>query len=172
MSLRKITVMAILIILVTACAATPQSTPDVKNMPPTDTPEVPQATPTPTSPDTGDQGSQAPVSPLEPIPGEEKMVRGSVFIDATDILLLESYPVQVILKVSGNLPTPCHALRAKVSEPNEKREIHVELYSLTDPGAICIQVLQPFETSIPLGSYESGEYTIFVNREEVGKVDL
>lgn len=170
MSLRYYVVVAVLLALATACGLSPQSTPDVKNIPPTDTPEKPQMTPTP--PETGEQGGQAPASPLDPIPGEEKMVRGSVFIDSTDILLLESFPVQVNLKITGNLPTPCHTLRAKVSEPNENREIHVELYSLTDAGAICIQVLQPFETSIPLGSYESGEYTIYVNREEVGKVDL
>ncbi len=170
MSLRYFVFVAVLLALMTACASSPTSTPDVKSIPPTNTPENPQ--PTPTSPETGEQGGEAPVSPLDPIPGEEKMVRGGVFIDSADVLLLESFPVQVTLKITGNLPTPCHTLRAKVSEPNENREIHVELYSLTDPGAICIQVLQPFETTIPLGSYESGEYTIYVNREEVGKVDL
>ena len=31
---------------------------------------------------------------------------------------------------------------------------------------ICVQVLQHFETSIPLGNYSEGEYTVYVNGEK------
>lgn len=172
MILRRIATITLLLVFLTACASNTLSTPDVKNIPPTDSPVPPQATPTPTTPQSGEQEGETPVSPLEPLPGEDKMIRGSVFVESSEILLLESFPVQAVLQISGALPTPCHKLRANVSEPNEKNEIQVELFSLTDPGAICIQVLQPFETSIPLGSYESGEYTVFVNGEEVGKITL
>lgn len=172
MILRMMALIALLLVFLTACASAPLSTPDVKNIPPTASPEAPRATPTPTAPQSGEQEGEAPVSPLDPLPGEDKMIRGSVFIESSEILLLESFPVQAVLHIRGALPTPCHKLRAKVSEPNEKNEIQVDLFSLTDPGAICIQVLQPFESSIPLGSYESGAYTVFVNGEEVGKISL
>ena len=33
---------------------------------------------------------------------------GVIFVDSTDILYLDSYPVEVNLVVAGLLPTPCH----------------------------------------------------------------
>ena len=33
---------------------------------------------------------------------------GAVYIDTADLLIMESYPVQVALHITGNLPTPCH----------------------------------------------------------------
>ena len=62
------------------------------------------------------------------------MIRGEVFVDSQEILLMESYPVQVALQVSGNLPTPCHMLRAEVSEPDSENNINVELFSLSSRG--------------------------------------
>ena len=111
-------------------------------------------------------------SPLDELEGEDEMIRGEVFIDRQEILLMESYPVQVALQVSGNLPTPCHMLRAEVSEPDSENNINVELFSLSEPGVICVQVLQPFETSIPLGSYTEGDYTVYVNGEKVSEFSI
>lgn len=108
-------------------------------------------------------------SPLDPLPNEDKMTRGSLLVDKMDVLLLESYPLQVMLNVSGSLPTPCHYLRASFNQPNEKNEIQVELYSLVEPDKVCIQVLQSFETTIPLGSFADGTYTILVNGEKAGE---
>jgi hypothetical protein len=108
-------------------------------------------------------------SPLDPIPGEDKMARGEVTINESDVLLLESYPVQVMLKLKGTLSTPCHHLRAKFSPPDAQSRIRVEVYSLYNPDEICIQMLQEFETNIPLGSYPKGSYTVWVNGEQVGE---
>jgi len=108
-------------------------------------------------------------SPLDPIENEASMTRGSVVIDSSDVVLLESQPMQIMLHMKGNLPTPCHKLRAKLSEPDAENKINVEVYSLSDPDEICIQVLQDFETNIPLGSYAAGAYKVLVNGEKVGE---
>jgi hypothetical protein len=97
------------------------------------------------------------------------MRRGEATISESDVLLLESYPVQVMLSLSGTLSTPCHHLRAKVNPPDAQNRIQVEVYSLYDPDEICIQVLQEFETNIPLGSYTKGSYTVWLNGEQVGE---
>ena len=129
------------------------------------------STPAPGSPASSDDQPAGGISasPLDPIPGEEKMKRGEATINGSEVLLLESYPVQARLSLKGTLPTLCHHLRAQVSPPDADSRIQVELYSLYDPDEICIQVLQAFETTIPLGSLPDGDYTVWLNGVQVGK---
>lgn len=107
-----------------------------------------------------------------PAPGDEALDRGSVFINSIDILLLESFPVQVKLQLSGDLPTPCHQLRVVVPLPDDQDQIQVEVYSLVDPEMICIQVLAPFDAQIPLGDFTQGSFSVLINGEVVGAIDL
>jgi hypothetical protein len=102
-----------------------------------------------------------------PKPGDVKLESGLVFPNLADsgILLLESFPVQVTLSLNGELPTPCHQLRVKVSPPDAENRIQVEAYSVVDPGMMCTQVIKPFEAQINLGSFESGKYSVYVNGE-------
>ena len=122
--------------------------------------ELPEAVPPPTDHE------------FAPASGDEALTPGNAFIDTSEVVLLESYPVQVELVLKGNLPTPCHQLRAIVSPPDGQNSIQVEVYSLIDPDMICTQVLDPFEARIPLGSYTEGAFTVFVNGEVVGSFDL
>lgn len=110
----------------------------------------------------GAQGA-APVGGLEP---------GPVYIDEAEILLLESFPVQVELMVRGALPTPCASLEWSVEPPDAEGKILVEVFSLQDPAIDCIQVLEEIEERLPLGSYETGSYSIWLNDELVGDFDL
>ncbi|MBN1669175.1 MAG: hypothetical protein JW862_18920 [Anaerolineales bacterium] len=104
--------------------------------------------------------------------GDEELRRGEVFINTTELLLLESYPVQINMIVQGDLPTPCHELRVVVSEPDAQGNIEVEAYSLVDPNQICIQVMEPFEISLSLGSYTQGSFTVLINGEPVESFEL
>ena len=109
-------------------------------------------------------------APWEPAVGDENLVRGEVFIEKQEVIVQESFPPQFVLKLSGALPTPCHQLRVKVNGPDAQNQIQVEVYSLAKPDEICIQVLEPFEESIPLGSYTSGEYKVLVNGKQAGVI--
>lgn len=91
---------------------------------------------------------------------------GPVFVDSAEVLVAESWPVQVFLAVSGNLPTPCHQLTWQVDQGEGR--LDVMLASLSDPSTNCIQVLEPFDLSIPLGSYSDGEWKVYLNGDEVG----
>jgi hypothetical protein len=95
---------------------------------------------------------------------------GPVFVDWTDIILMESFPVQVALRVGGSLPTPCHRPVWEVNDDGST--IAVRLASVSDPAEICVQVLEPFEISIPLGSFESGSRTVTLNGDPVGDFDI
>ncbi|HJW91227.1 MAG TPA: hypothetical protein VJ436_11360 [Anaerolineales bacterium] len=119
-------------------------------------------------PDQG--GAQPTTAPWEPAAGDEDMSRGEVFVDTQDILVLESFPPQFVLALAGSLPTPCNQLRVRVSDPDAQNRILVEVYSLVDPGQACIQVLEPFEANVPLGSFASGEFTVLINGQEIGQI--
>ena len=107
-----------------------------------------------------------------PQPGDTTLLRGSVYIDSSEILLLESYPVQVRLLLIGSLPTSCHQLRAQTSAADDQNRIDVEVYSVVDPEMACTEALEPFEAGIPIGTYTDGIYTVWLNGEEVGTVNL
>lgn len=109
--------------------------------------------------------------PLAPQPGDEGKTRGEAFIHSAELYIMESYPIQVALYVQGDKPTPCNELRAVVQAPDEEMQIHVEIYTVRDPGMMCVQVLDPFDENIgiPMAGAADGSYTVWVNGELVGE---
>lgn len=97
------------------------------------------------------------------------MQEGPVYISETELMLMESFPVQVALNLRGELPTPCHVLKYEVSEPDESNRIEVDMWSEAPAGQECIQVLEPFEERVTIGAFEQGEYEIFLNGERVAQ---
>lgn len=98
-----------------------------------------------------------------PSPSDEGMTRGEVYLDGVQLLTLESFPLQFMLNLKGNLPTPCHQLRIAVSPPDAENKVNIEVYSIADPDQTCVQVLAPFEVNYALGSFPSGTYSLWVN---------
>ena len=96
---------------------------------------------------------------------------GAIYIDSADLLIMESYPVQISLHIVGNLPTPCHEFKSSVSQPDAKNRIYVAAWSESDPTAICAQVLQFFEENvgIPMAGVADGTYSVWLNGELVGE---
>jgi hypothetical protein len=110
-------------------------------------------------------------NPFAPQPEDANLVRGNVFIEESGILIRESYPPQISLTMSGNLPNPCHELRVAVNPPDADHKIKVDVYSVVDPNLMCTEVLKPFTESIDLGIFPTGHYTVWVNGESVGEFD-
>ena len=95
-----------------------------------------------------------------------------VEIDSVDTLQLESYPVQLMLHVSGWLPNPCARPEWTVAAPEGPTgPIEVELYALPQSDEACIQVLAPFDVNIPLGAEPAGGLRIVLNGEVVVQAD-
>lgn len=120
--------------------------------------------------------------PVEYVPGDvqtpqntptipENAQRGEVYISETQLLVMESYPVQLSLVVNGDLPTPCHQFQADVPEPDANNAIHVQVYSLVNPDTMCVEVLKPFEQgiAIPMHGQVDGQYSVWLNGELVGE---
>ena len=90
-------------------------------------------------------------------------ITGLAPVDEIDILILESFPVQINVIARGNLPDPC----TEISEVIKEREgdtFFIIIKTYRSPG-FCIQVIAPFEEIIPLDVYglTAGTYTVDVN---------
>ena len=88
---------------------------------------------------------------------------GLASVDEIDILILESFPVQINVIARGNLPDPC----TEISEVLQEREgdtFFITIKTYRPPG-LCIQVLAPFKEIIPLEVYglPAGTYSVDVN---------
>ncbi len=88
------------------------------------------------------------------------------------MLVRESFPMQLALLIRGTLATPCHELEWEVAEPDGEGRIFVEVYAQSEKGNACIQVIEPFEETLELGSFTEGEFTVWLNGTLVGEVDF
>jgi hypothetical protein len=123
------------------------------------------------TPPSGSKTEQPSAAPWQPSAMDKNLSQSEAFVTSAEVLTLESFPPQYTLTIKGNLPTPCHQLRVEVSEPDAKNQIRVQAYSVVDPNKMCIQVLEPFEENIPLGSLPTGQYTVTVNGEPVSQIE-
>lgn len=105
----------------------------------------------------------APMPPQGMPPGGHTTNNVPLVIEAVEVLVLESYPMQLTLQVSGYQQDGCQA-PVQVTQSRDGSTVIVQVYRTMLPGAMCPQVIQSYEASIKLeGGYESGDYTIRVN---------
>jgi hypothetical protein len=112
--------------------------------------------PTP-APDDGDSGATG--------------TRSYMVIESVEGLVLQTYPAQIVLQVSGYQPDGCE-FPVVVDQRREGKKVFVEISRVLPPETVCPMVIVPYQASIRLdGGFESGSYTLHVN-EYVLKVDL
>jgi hypothetical protein len=144
----------------TTLPTTTPSTTTPTTLPPTTTTPPTTAAPTipvPTTP--------PPTFIKEPAIPDVNALRGNAFVESIGFRIAESLPAQVTLEVSGQLPTPCHALSWEVREDKDGT-IVVDVFSWVNAEENCIQVLEPFAAEIGLGDFGIGEHTVVVNDVE------
>ena len=88
---------------------------------------------------------------------------GLASVEGIEIVILESFPVQVQVIASGNLPDPCTEI-SEVLQEREGNTFFITIKTYRSPG-FCIQVIAPFEEIIPLEVYglPADTYTVDVN---------
>ena len=153
----KLQILLILILLGTACAP----------LEPTPGPDTGVTSPPGDSMSTNEPST----NPLAPQAGDADLTRGNVYINEASLIIRESFPPQISVTITGDLPTPCNQLRAEIHEPDAENRIVVDVYSVVDPDQVCVQVLEPFAESIDLGTYPTGHYTVWVNDQMAGEFD-
>lgn len=97
--------------------------------------------------------------------------RGPAFITSADLLIAESYPVQVSLHFTADLPNPCGLAEVEVGKPDEQNRITVEVFSLSSPDLMCIQAIESIEKNvgIPMEGAADGTYSVWLNDKLVGE---
>jgi hypothetical protein len=159
----RFTIWLLLLIFVASCTPLSNTTAGPATLPPDTVVTSP--------PEDGISTNEPRMNPFAPKSGDEQLTHGMVFINEISLLIRESYPPQIAIPVSGDLPTPCHALRAVIAQPNQENKIMIDMYSVVDPNKVCAQVLEPFEAQIELGTFPTGHYSVWVNGQLAGEFD-
>lgn len=128
----------------------------------------------PEQPVSSDSGNHMPSQDevYSPQPGDTALIVDTVYLDSMDVLVMESYPPQILLQLTGNLPTPCHLLRIEAGQPDEENNLRIGVYSVVDPNLVCTMMLQPFEQGVGLGSFPTGDYDLYVNDTLAGEFSM
>lgn len=94
----------------------------------------------------------------------EGILRGLAPVDAIDVLILESFPVQVHVRVTGNLPDGCTTL-GEITQERKGTAFSVIVGTMRPAGAQCTEALVPFQTTVALDvlGLRAGTYTVTVN---------
>ena len=95
--------------------------------------------------------------------GSENVV-GVAPVDSIEILILESFPVQVMIIARGSLPDSCTEI-GNITQMREGNTFLVAIETLRDPDLICAQVTVPFQESVSLDveGLPAGTYVVDVN---------
>ena len=113
--------------------------------------------------DGADISDPGPSNSGEPAPPQDQ--RELAYIDNVAFQVLESWPMQVIVEVSGELPNPCHELWWEVDVDGNTYDVQV--WQVSPPAdTACAAVIEPFTENVPLGGgFVDDDYTVIVNGE-------
>ena len=147
----KRTLFLLQILITSACAAKP----------------TPEPTPTASAPYVLKQEE----NPYAPKPEDLSLKQDGVILTSTSLSeRFDLTPIRAELHVLGSMPSVCSELRIKVNPPNIKYQISIEIYSVADSKLKCENVFQQVDTTILLGAYSAGQYTIWINENYVGDI--
>ena len=92
------------------------------------------------------------------------VIRGEAVVETIDILILESFPVQVNVVARGNLPDGCTEID-EIGQERSGKAFEVTIPTARPADAACTQALEPFEKTISLDVHglPAGSYGVDVN---------
>jgi len=99
-------------------------------------------------------------------PQDQPVAAGVAPVESIEILILESFPVQVHALVKGNMPDTCKEIeRINQRSDLENNTFWVEITTVRPTNVECTTEVVPFEETIPLDVYglSSGVYTVDAN---------
>ena len=122
----------------------------------------PVTDPQPPPPDAAETVEPGPVDDTPDPKGE--VVRGLAPVEEVDILMLESFPVQINVFVRGYVPDACTEISDIVHE-RAADTFKVSISTVRPKDMACAEVIMPYEESISLDviGLEAGVYTVDVN---------
>ncbi|WP_129598375.1 protease inhibitor I42 family protein [Methanohalophilus profundi] len=105
--------------------------------------------------------------PVDPVQGDDvEYIYGTANVDNIEIMVMESFPVQVSVQAIGYLSDGCTVIdEANITTERTGNTFNVHIPTKRPKDAMCTQALVPFEINVPLDVYglEKGNYTVDVN---------
>lgn len=96
-------------------------------------------------------------------PGDETPMRVFHSIESVDALLMESFPVQIMLQVKGYQTDGCDA-PVQIQQSREGNTVSVQIFRDLPPDMVCTLAYTPYKATVKLdGGFESGTYAIDVS---------
>lgn len=88
--------------------------------------------------------------------------RSYTIIENVDMVVMESFPVQVRLNVSGQQPDGCDfPVITEVARGDDT--VTISIYREVPIDVMCPMVLLPYADTISLGEFQPGSYTFIIN---------
>ncbi len=106
-------------------------------------------------------------NPYAPQPGDRNLMVGDLKIESSSVSLVDS---QVMVNFAYRPPTPCYHLRVEVMGPNAQNQINLKAYGVAEKNKACtlMPLATPLQASLNLGSAPRGQYTVFLNGNQIG----
>ncbi|MCZ7385496.1 MAG: hypothetical protein O8C63_12230 [Candidatus Methanoperedens sp.] len=93
-----------------------------------------------------------------------KFIYGNATVESIEIMVLESFPVQIKVNARGYLPDGCTSIY-EITKEKKDTTFFVNIKTVRPADTFCTQSLVPFQEVIPLDVYglKAGIYTVNVN---------
>jgi inhibitor of cysteine peptidase len=133
-------------ILILSACATRQASP----APATQQPDQPVSSSTPTA------------EPTVEAPAPGKVITGeNAIVEDLQIMILESFPVQVNAAIRGSLPDGCTSIK-EINPTRDGKAFNIQILTERSAEAVCTEALVPFEKTVSLEVYglPAGTYTV------------
>lgn len=97
-------------------------------------------------------------------PESTEPIIGVANVDSIEVLILESFPVQINVRTRGTLPNGCTSID-EVTTEQVGNEFNVAISTIQPVDVVCTQALVPFEETIALDvdGLPAGSYQVNVN---------
>lgn len=103
---------------------------------------------------------------------EGELMRLPTVIETVDVLVMESFPPQLSLQVTGYQSDGCDfPAQVEIRREAETNTVYVQIFREMPLAVMCPSNIISYEASISLGAFDPGSYTIIVNDVET-HIDL
>ena len=106
--------------------------------------------------------------PGEPSNGDavdDRSIIADMPIKEIEVLLAESDPVQVSVKVTGYLPDSC-TTHHETHQGREGNIITIKITTIRPKDSVCAAVVTEYQEGVVIGALPAGDYTVIVNDVE------
>ena len=102
--------------------------------------------------------------PSQTPPGDDVLIEENAIVEEMDILMLESFPLQVNVNIKGQFRDGCTSLHDSWAEQTDETTFEVHIQTTRPADAMCTEALVPFEVNVPLdvNGLKAGTYTVKV----------